>query len=163
MLIRDVQTRDIEALRAIMAPVIRETTASFSDEERSPEGWRAMIAARAEADRPFVVAEIDGICAGYATYDQFRAGNSGYRFTMEHSVYLAPVAQGKGAGRALMHRLEEHARRHDIHSLIAGIDAQNIGSIAFHQALGFEKSGLVAQSGYKFGRWLDLQFMQKFL
>lgn len=160
--LRDATHADAEALIAIMAPVIRESTASFSSEERTAGEWAAMIDARNAAGRCFIVAEAAGAVQGYATYDQFRA-NNGYRFAMEHSVYLAEVARGMGVGRRLMLAIEEHAREAGHHCLFGGIDAENAGSIAFHEALGYAAVARIPSVGFKFDRWLDLVLMQKFL
>jgi len=122
-----------------------------------------MVRARHEAGRAFYVAEDKGTIIGYATYDQFRPANDGYRHTMEHSVYLNARAQGQGLGRILMLMVEEHAREAGHHSLIGVIDADNSASIAFHEALGYSEAGRLPQVGFKFDRWLDALFMQKFL
>ena len=66
-------------------------------------------------------------------------------------------------GRILMLTVEEHAREAGHHSMIGAIDADNTASIAFHEALGYVEAGRVPQSGFKFDRWLDVLFMQKFL
>ncbi|WP_417249971.1 GNAT family N-acetyltransferase [Celeribacter sp.] len=163
MKLRQATKHDAAALKAIMAPVIASSTASFSSEERSEVEWAAMVEDRLARGRAFYVAEVDGEVVGYATYDQFRPGNNGYRFTMEHSVYLGDGAQGKGLGRILMITIEEHAREAGNHSMIAAVDADNRDSIAFHDALGYAEAGRLPQAGYKFDRWLDVLFMQKFL
>ncbi|MFT6451613.1 MAG: phosphinothricin acetyltransferase [Halocynthiibacter sp.] len=162
MLLRPATTQDIPALIAIMAPVIATSAASFSDVERSAEDWATMIEHRRRDGREFFVAEQDGAVVGYATYDQFR-NNSGYRHTMEHSVYISEDAQGTGLGRALMKAVEDHARAAGHHSMFGGIDAENAASIAFHVALGYEIAGRLPQVGRKFERWHDLILMQKFL
>lgn len=161
--LRDARATDAPALKAIMAPVIAGSTASFSSEERDEAAWAAMVADRQARGRLFIVAEIEGAVVGYATYDQFRPGNNGYRFTMEHSVYLSDAAQGHGVGRKLMEALEDHARTAGHHSMIAAVDADNAGSIAFHARLGYHEAGRVPQAGFKFERWLDVLFLQKFL
>ncbi|WP_434288088.1 GNAT family N-acetyltransferase [Celeribacter sp. SCSIO 80788] len=154
---------DASALKAIMAPVIAESTASFSSEERDEAEWAAMVEDRLARGRAFYVAEIKGEVVGYATYDNFRPKNNGYRFTMEHSVYLNDAAQGLGLGRTLMLMVEQHAREAGHHSMIAAIDADNTGSIAFHKTLGYAEAGRIPQAGFKFDRWLDVLFLQKFL
>ena len=154
---------DAAALKIIMAPVIAGSTASFSSEERDVPAWADMVADRLARGRAFYVAEVEGEVVGYATYDQFRPGNNGYRFTMEHSVYLGDKAQGHGLGRILMLTIEEHAREAGRHSMIGVIDSANAASIAFHKALGYKEAGRVPQAGFKFERWLDVLFMQKFL
>lgn len=161
--LRVARAEDAGALKAIMAPVIAELTASFSSVERDDAGWVAMIGDRLARGRAFYVAEIDGEVVGYATYDQFRPGNNGYRFTMEHSVYLNDNAQGHGLGQTLMLMVEQHAREAGHHSMIAAIDADNTGSIAFHKTLGYVEAGRIPQAGFKFDRWLDVLFLQKFL
>lgn len=161
--LREATPADAAALKAIMAPVIAGSTASFSSEERDEAAWAAMVTDRLSRGRAFYVAEVEGEVVGYATYDQFRPGNNGYRFTMEHSVYLNDAAQGFGLGRTLMLMVEQHAREAGHHSMIAAIDADNAGSIAFHKALGYGEAGRVPQAGFKFDRWLDVLFLQKFL
>lgn len=161
--LRDATPADADALKAIMAPVIAGSTASFSSEERDEAAWAEMVTDRLNRGRAFYVAEVQGEVVGYATYDQFRPGNNGYRFTMEHSVYLNDAAQGFGLGRTLMLMVEQHAREAGHHSMIAAIDADNTGSIAFHKALGYAEAGRIPQAGFKFDRWLDVLFLQKFL
>lgn len=154
---------DAAAIKAIMAPVISETTTSFASKERSVEDWANTIEAKHLSGRAFYVAEFEGEVIGYATYDQFRPENDGYRHTMEHAVYLNEKAQGQGLGRILMLMVEEHAREAGHHSMIGVIDAENASSIAFHLALGYEMAGRLPKVGLKFDRWLDALFMQKFI
>lgn len=162
MFVRPARPEDIPALIRIMAPVIASSTASFSDTERSEDDWVALIASRRRDGRELFVAEEAGAVIGYATYDQFRA-NSGYRHTMEHSVYIDDAARGRGTGRALMQAVEAHARAAGHHAMFGAIDAENAASIAFHERLGYTQAARLPQVGHKFGRWLDLVLMQKFL
>jgi phosphinothricin acetyltransferase len=96
---------------------------------------------------------------GFATYGTFRAWPA-YKYSVEHSVYVARSARGRGVGSALMRRLIEAAEAQQYHLLIGGIDADNRESIAFHERLGFVHAGTIKQAGFKFGRWLDLAFYQ---
>ena len=68
--------------------------------------------------------------------------------------------RGHGIGRQLLEAIVAEARRRDLHLLIAGIDATNVASIALHSSLGFRCCGTVREAGFKFGRWLDLEFWQ---
>ncbi len=97
--------------------------------------------------------------AGYASFGDWRAFD-GYRHTVEHSVYVRPDCQGVGIGKALMVVLIERACAIGKHVMVAGIEAKNGGSIALHKKLGFEEVGLLLEVGSKFGRWLDLVFLQ---
>jgi phosphinothricin acetyltransferase len=104
------------------------------------------------------VAEVEGAVAGYASYGPWRAFD-GYRLTVEHSVYVDGAFRGKGLARALMTALIERARDAGLHVMIAAIEAENRPSIALHESLGFGNAHTLRQVGQKFGRWLDLTFM----
>jgi phosphinothricin acetyltransferase len=59
-----------------------------------------------------------------------------------------------------MKALINEARNIGKHVMVAGIEAQNHASIHLHETLGFVTTGQMPQVGTKFGRWLDLTFMQ---
>ncbi len=160
-MIRPATPADHAAILAIWNPVIRDTTVTFSSEEKTPESLGEMIAERRAAGREFFIADEGGI-AGFATYAQFRGGN-GYAHAMEHTVLLAPELVGRGVGRALMAHLEDHARAGGAHTLFAGVSGENAPGIAFHERVGFRTVARIPEAGRKFGRWLDLVLMMKFL
>ncbi|KEO56172.1 GNAT family N-acetyltransferase [Thioclava pacifica] len=162
-MIRPARTADLPALLAIWNPIIRDTTVTFSSEQKTPESLERMIATRRAAGREFLVAETgSGTVAGFASYDQFRGGN-GYVHAMEHTVILAPEVRGQGLGRALMTALEDHARKAGAHIMMGGVSGENAAGIAFHAAIGYVEAGRVREAGRKFDRWLDLVLMQKLL
>lgn len=150
------------AISAIWMPVIRDTTAIFHTDERSPARVSEIIAARRDAGKEFWVALDGETVQGFASYDRFRSGD-GYDHTMEHSIFLTPEAQGRGVGRALMDVLEAHALSQGVRVMVAAIDADNTAAQAFHAALGYAVTGRMPGVGRKFGRWLDLVLMQKLL
>jgi L-amino acid N-acyltransferase YncA len=151
-----------DQIAEIWQPIIRETTAIFHTENRDAAFVDRFIAQRRSLGREFWVALDGDRVLGFATYDQFRSGN-GYLHAMEHSVMLRPEARGRGAGRALMVALEDHARMAGAHVMIAAIDAANGPARAFHAALGYAEVGYMPELGRKFDRWLDLVLMQKLL
>jgi L-amino acid N-acyltransferase YncA len=157
--LRPACAQDAERICAIWNHVIETSAATFTTAPKTESGITADIAARGPA---FQVAEWDGQVIGFATYFQFRGG-PGYRFTMEHSIQLAPEARGRGAGRALMGVLEQAARDAEVHSLWAGVTGENPDGVAFHARLGFVEAARLPEVGYKFGRWMDLVLMQKIL
>ncbi|MEP5153869.1 N-acetyltransferase family protein [Planktotalea sp.] len=159
MIIRTAHTHDAEAICKIANPLIENTTVTFTTELKTVETVANDIAAREGA---FLVAETGGVVLGFATYFPFRSG-PGYAAAKEHSINLAPEARGKGAGRALMDALEEHARRNGVHSFCAAVSGENQDAITFHEKVGFKTVGTIPQSGRKFERWIDLIFMQKIL
>jgi L-amino acid N-acyltransferase len=161
-LIRPVTPADFAAVMAFWNPMIRETTVTFSSEEKTPETLTEMVTSRRAAGHEFFVAERAGAVLGLATYAQFRGGN-GYIHAMEHTIILSPAAHGQGLGRALMLAVEDHARAAGAHVMIAGVSAENDAGVAFHAACGYVETGRMPELGRKFGRWLGLVLMQKSL
>ena len=159
IVVRDATAADATAICAIYNQAVRETTAIWNDVEVDAANRVAWLAERQGAGFPVLSAERDGAVVGYATYGPFRP-HDGYRFSVENSVYVAETARGGGIGRALMAALIERARKAGLHAMVAGIEAENAGSIRLHATLGFVEAGRLPQVGTKFGRWLDLLFMQ---
>ena len=112
-----------------------------------------------DTDNRVLVSEENGVVTGYSSFGDWRAFD-GFRHTVEHSVYVHPDHQGKGLGRSLLVALIKEARRLNKHVMVAGIEAQNQASLHLHETLGFVTTGQMPQVGTKFGRWLDLTFMQ---
>ena len=161
-MIRAAAPADAPAIAAFWNPVIRDTAVTFNPVEKSADDIAQMITDRHAAGHGFLVAERDSVVQGFATYSQFRSG-AGYARSMEHTIILSPAAQGAGLGRALMAALEDHARAGGAHCLIAGVSAENPAGRAFHAAIGFTEIATLPQVGHKFGRYMDLVLMQKFL
>ena len=153
-MIRPARPGDAPALHAIWTPVIRGTTSIFHTTERSPEE----IAALTTGPDPFLVWDDTDSVQGFARCFTFRAGN-GYTRTVEHTILLAPEAQGRGIGRQLIDALALAAAAQGKHSMIGAISAENTAGLAFHAACGFREHGRLPEVGYKFGRWLDLVLM----
>ena len=161
-MIRPATSTDTAAVALLWNTLIRDTTVTFTHTEKTVPEIAETIAARFRDGFTFLVAEHGGQVAGFATYAQFRGGD-GYARCMEHSIHLEPLARGQGLGRALMTAIEAHALARGTHSMIAGVSGENAAGIAFHTALGYRSIATVPESGFKFGRWLDLVLMQKFL
>ncbi|AST68765.1 N-acetyltransferase family protein [Kosakonia cowanii] len=159
MSIRYAVKEDCAAIAAIYNHAVINTAAIWNDQTVDADNRIAWFEARALLGYPVIVSEENGVVTGYASFGDWRAFD-GFRHTVEHSVYVHPDHQGKGLGLALMERLIEEAKRIGKHVMVAGIEAQNQGSIHLHQKLGFTITGQMPQVGTKFGRWLDLTFMQ---
>jgi len=160
--IRPAAEPDIPALTAIYNEVIASSTAIYSDAPVDVGDRRAWWIARMGQGYPVLVADAAGEVIGFSTFGDFRAW-PGYRFTVEHSVHVAAGMRGAGVGRALVEALFPIAASLGKHVMIAGVDADNGASIRFHERLGFERSGRLRQVGFKFDRFLDLVFLQRFL
>jgi phosphinothricin acetyltransferase len=108
---------------------------------------------------PVIIAEEAGRVAGFATYGPFRPWPA-YKYTVEHSVYVHKEHRGKGIGKRLLQEIVRLAAERGYATLVGGIDASNDDSIALHRKLGFAHAGTIRRAGYKFGRWLDLDFYE---
>lgn len=160
--IRDATEADLPGILAIFNQAICETTAVWHLEPATLEARRQWLLERQGRNLPVLVAAEGEAILGFASYGDFRPF-AGYALTVEHSVYVAPDAQGRGLGSALLRALVERARAAGLHVMVAGIEASNAASIHLHRRAGFQEAGVLRQVGRKFERWLDLLFMQKFL
>jgi phosphinothricin acetyltransferase len=160
--VRAATEADLPAILAIYNDAVLNTTAIWNDTPADLANRRAWFEARQALSYPVLVGEIGGSVAGYASFGDFRPFE-GYRYTVEHSVYVAEAARGRGLATRLVERLIEEARRLDKHVIIGGIAADNIASLALHKRLGFIECARMPEVGRKFGRWLDLVFVQKIL
>lgn len=140
--------------------MLATSTAIFSDTPTTLEDRLQWLRARRELGYPVLVATDGSGVLGFATFGDFRSW-PGYRHTIEHSVHVRADARGRGLGRDLMHALLERAAALGKHVMVAGVDADNVGSIRLHERLGFRRAGTLHQVGCKFGRWLDLTFLER--
>lgn len=160
MIIRDATPDDLPAIRDIYNDAVANTTAIWNETIVDLENRMKWFSDRQKSGYPVLVAIAgDGTVAGYASFGDWRAFD-GYRHTVEHSVYVEKNQRGGGIGKALMLALIERATALGKHVMVAGIEAGNTGSIRLHEKLGFTITGEMKEVGTKFGRWLDLTFMQ---
>lgn len=157
--IRDAEAGDLPAILAIYNDAVLTTTAIWNDAVADLASRRAWWEARTKQGYPVLVAAEAGGVLGYASFGDFRAFD-GYRFTVENSVYVASDARRRGIASALLVPLIERARALGKHVMVAGIAGDNEVSIRLHRRLGFVETARMPEVGYKFGRWLDLVFMQ---
>jgi phosphinothricin acetyltransferase len=157
--IRPASESDLPSLLAIYNDVIRTTTAVFSYQPHTLAMREEWYAAKRAAGHPVLVAEGGGIILGFAALGPFRAWPA-YKYSLENSIYVAPEARGRGVGGHLLSALLAEARRLEVHTVIASIEATNSASLALHARHGFREVARFREVGYKFGRWLDLVFMQ---
>jgi phosphinothricin acetyltransferase len=153
-------TAHLPAIQAIFNEAILNTTSLYEYAPRTDEAMREWLAVREKSGVPVLGIEWEpGILAGFATWGPFRP-RPAYKYSAEHSVYVDEKYRGEGVGRQLMQAIIAEAKKAGLHMLIAGIDASNVASIALHSSLGFRCCGTVREAGFKFGRWLDLEFWQ---
>lgn len=148
---------------AILNDAIVNSTALYDYAPRPLSAMDTWFEVKERGNYPVIGAIDDsGRLLGFASYGQFR-GWPAYKYSVEHSLYVAADLRGQGIGKALLGAILERARAQQYHNVIGGIDADNATSIALHERFGFERCGLVRHAGFKFGRWLDLAFYQKLL
>lgn len=152
-----------EAILAIFNEVIRTSTALYEYKPRTPERIAEWFSSKAAKNDPVIGLETDdGILAGFASYGAFRSFPA-YKYSVEHSVYVDHRFRGQGCGKRLLEELIPVVAAQGFHAMIGGIDSCNKASIALHRQLGFTHCGTVREAGFKFGRWLDLEFYQLIL
>jgi phosphinothricin acetyltransferase len=157
--VRPALRTDVPAIWNIYNAAVLHTTASYDLEPVSLDSRLTWFDHKRQAGWPVLVAELRGEVVGWATFGSFRE-KAGYAGTIEHSVYVREDCQGRGLGRLLLSALIDEARRRGFHTMVGGVDAGNVGSLAFHERLGFVQVAHFREVGRKFGRWLDLVFVQ---
>lgn len=161
MTVRDAEARDVAAIQSIYARHVLHGLASF--EEVPPD--EAEISKRMQSVRalglPWIVDEREGEVVGYAYATLYRT-RSGYRYTLEDSVYVREGLGGRGIGETLLTALIARCSAGPWRQMIAVIgDSANAGSIGLHRKLGFRHVGKLDAVGFKLGRWVDSVFMQR--
>jgi len=161
VVIRDARESDMPAIREIYAEAVLRGLASF---EETPPTLDEMLSRRVRVlnlGLPWLAAERDGRVLGYA-YATAHHTRSGYRFTVEDSVYVADGMRRQGVGRALLGALIEVCEAGPWRQMVAIIgDSGNRGSIALHESMGFRMVGTFQAIGFKLGRWVDTVLMQR--
>ncbi|MDG3014735.1 N-acetyltransferase family protein [Speluncibacter jeojiensis] len=158
-IVRDADDTDLPGILEIHNEAILNTTATWDEEPVDVESRRRWLEDRRAHGFPVLVADHDGRVAGFASYGVWRA-KAGYRFTVENSVYVHADHHRKGIAKALMAELIERARGGGIHVMVASIESTNHISISLHEQFGFRTVAQMPEVGRKFGRWLDMTFMQ---
>ena len=161
--IRPSHDNDVPAIAAIYAHHVQHGVASFEEMPPSVEEMVSRRAAILERALPYLVAEREGRVIGYCYAGPYRT-RSGYRFSLEDSIYVNAEETGRGVGRLLLRPLLEQCSALGYRQMIAVIGgSETLPSIKLHQALGFSHIGVLPAIGFKFGRWIDTVLMQRAL
>jgi L-amino acid N-acyltransferase YncA len=161
--IRPAVAADLAEIQAIYAHHVLHGTGSFEEVAPSVEEFEARFAEVTGRGWSWLVAEDATGVLGYAYYTEYHE-RTAYRFTAENSIYVRDDVRGQGVGKALVARLLEDAERAGFRQMLAVIgDSENVGSIGVHSSLGFWRVALLRSVGLKFGRWVDIVFMQRAL
>jgi phosphinothricin acetyltransferase len=162
MEVRDARVDDLPEILNIFNEAIANSTAVWFDSLDDLQGRRRWFEARQGCGFPILVAVEEGSVLGYSTFAEFRPWH-GYRHTVEHSIYVRADRRRTGIGRILLCALIERATASRAHAMVGAIEALNHASLALHAGLGFREVARMPEVGCKFGRWLDLVFVQRLL
>lgn len=161
--IRPATYADLPAILEIYNDAVMHTTASYDYNPTTLEARTVWYEAHLSSKLPVFVADLEGCgVVGWSSLSSFRRAD-GYCFTAEDSIYVAANQRGQGIGKRLLFPLIDAAQQLRLHSIIAGIDANNAVSIHLHAAVGFEQVAYLKEVAFKFDRWLDLVLMQRIL
>lgn len=162
-MIRAVCLDDAQQLVDIYNHYVANTAISFEEIEISSEEMQSRIQQALTNDDIWLVQEqcLDGQLQilGYAYTTQWKSREA-YRFSYEVTIYLAPMAQGKGIGTSLYQALLEAIAKRPVKTLLAIIALPNEASIALHEKIGMTKVAHFEQVGFKFGKWVDVGYWQ---
>jgi len=148
---------------AIFNDAILASTVLYDYKPRTMEMMGAWFDAKEKGKYPVIGAVTpSGELMGFGSYGVFRAWPA-YKYSVEHSLYVAAKFRGQGLGKRLLQELIAVAQTQDYHTLIGVIDSSNEVSIGLHRKMGFSPAGTLRQAGFKFGRWLDVDFYQLIL
>jgi L-amino acid N-acyltransferase YncA len=161
MTIRRATLDDLPAVREIFNHYVATTACTFQIAPETEAERRAWFGERTDA-HPATVAEAGGEVVGWAAISPWK-GRCAYRHSVEASVYVRHDRHRRGVGRALMLDLIERARAAGHHTVLGGACTEQEGSLALQRALGFEPVACFRQVGHKFGRWLDVAYLQLML
>jgi L-amino acid N-acyltransferase YncA len=163
MQIRDAKASDLTHILAIANEVIATSTAIYSTQPLTLAERTQWFEERRDSGLPVLVAAEGDAVVGFSSFGAFRGAWGGYRYSVEHSVHIRADRRGQGIGRHLVEALFPRAAALDKHLMIGALDADNEGSLRFHERLGFERVGRLREVGRKFDRWLDLILVQRFV
>lgn len=154
--IRTAQERDLEKLLDIYNYEVLHGTATFDIHPKTLEERKTWFLAHNIDNHPLIVAELDGVVAGYASLSPYREKEA-YAATVELSVYVAEDCRGRGVASALIETILQMAKeREDIHTVISVITSGNEASVRLHEKFDFTYCGTMIEVGEKFGKKLGI-------
>lgn len=162
--IRPAEPRDLPDIREIYNYYVTNSVVTFDEKKWTHAQWVEKFDYLRKLGLPFLVAvSPSGQILGYGLVSPW-TGKSGFRYTVENSIYLGQAATGKGLGRALLEALIAACEDLGIREMVAVISDKGAeASVALHEKLGFVEVGRMGRVGFKFGRWLGTIYLQKHL
>ncbi|MFZ1991537.1 MAG: N-acetyltransferase family protein [Alphaproteobacteria bacterium] len=160
LFIRPALQSDVPAITRIYGHHAVHGFGTFDEEVPPDAQFRDRLAELDAAGHPFLAACLNDELLGFAYAAPFRP-RTGWRFSFEDSIYMAPGELRRGYGTKLLTALVAKCREIGVRNLIAVVgDSQNLPSIRVHERCGFAQIGTLRDVGFKKGRWLDVVFLQ---
>jgi len=166
--IRAAKAADAPALLGIYAPYVRETAITFEHDVPSEDEFRSRIE-NTLALYPYLFAEECGEILGYAYAWRFRTRQA-YAWDAETSIYIRTDKRKSGIGRMLYEELEKILSMQGVLNLYAGVayaekedEYLTKNSYDFHLHMGYRTAGIFSRCGFKFNRWYDVAWLEKYL
>jgi L-amino acid N-acyltransferase YncA len=153
MEIRRATRDDLPRIREIYNHAVRERTANCDEDEKSLENRSEWFEQFNDAYPNFVLVDGSAV-AGYGCLMRY-SHKSGYRFTVENSIYIAAESRGRGLGRKMLTHLIQAARERNYNYIEARVFAHNPTSLALHESLGFRRVGTQQRIANLDGTWYD--------
>ena len=152
---------DAAAIARIHNEGIADRVATFETEPRT--AGQVAAALRDKGERfPTVVVERDGEVVAWASAGEYRS-RPAYAGVAEHSVYVARVARGSGAGRAALEALCRVYAERGFWKIVSRIFPENAASLALHERCGFRVVGVYRRHGKLDGHWRDCVIVERML
>ena len=161
-MIRQATNHDLPDISEIYNDAILNTTAIYAYESKTEAEMEQWFLDKQKAGCPLFIYEEDHKVVAFATYGPFRA-HPAYHYTIEHSIYVHPSHRKKGIASNLLDILIKEAKKQNYETMIGVIDSKNQASITLHKRFGFTYCGQLKKVGFKFNRWLDVDFYQLIL
>jgi phosphinothricin acetyltransferase len=149
---------DLPAIRGIYNHFVHTSTATFQLEPDTEAERLEWYRNRGER-HPVTVAMVDGEVVGWGSLSPWKE-RAAYDHSVEASVYVRAGAEHRGIGRKLLADLIGRAKALGHRVVIGGACTEHPASIALQASLGFIPVGTFRSVGYKFGRWLDVTYLQ---
>jgi L-amino acid N-acyltransferase len=164
-MVREAVDADLPAIVELQNVLLSTTDVEWTETPHTVMERGKWMRQQRERGHPVLVAMASREVVGWCSFGDFRDTTKwpGYRFTVEHTIHVREDQWGQGVGRGLMTGLFDAARVRGKHVMVGAVTGENDASIRFHERLGFVEVARMPQVGAKFGRWLDLVLMQKYL
>lgn len=156
--IRPAVEADLPAINDIYNHYVLTSTCTYAEVPDSLDARRRWWLDH-KPPHPVLVLDAGKTVVGWGSLSKFKA-REGYRYTCENSVYLHHDWCGRGLGSLMLRSLIDHARSGRMHAIIASICATQTASIKLHAKHGFVEAARMREVGFKFGRWLDVVYLQ---